>query len=329
MTLNSCQITRYMKYYLFLFVLVLITACSSKSEKEKEIEAIPMDVKVVRFDKEFAAATVQDIPKLKKEYPQFFPKRFADSIWVNRIQDTLQQQLDKEVSKQFPDNSEIEDQLTSLFQHIQYYFPEYKAPTVFTVTSDVDYNNKVIATDTMLIIALDTYLGSDHHFYEGIQKYISKDLKSSQLAPDVASVYARQLISKPRSRDLLAQIIFFGKELYLKDIWLPNTPNAEKIGYTEAELQWAQANEEYMWRYFVEKELLYSTNPKLPARFINKAPFSKFYLEIDNESPGMVGRYLGWQIVRAYMKNNSVSLKKMLQEQPETIFNNSKYKPKK
>ena len=181
----------------------------------------------------------------------------------------------------------------------------------------------------MLIVALDTYLGSDHRFYEGIQKYISKDLKPAQLAPDVASIYARQLISKPQKRDLLAQMIFFGKELYLKDLWLPNTPDSEKIGYTEAELKWAEENEEYMWRYFVEKELLYSTNPKLPARFINKAPFSKFYLEIDNQSPGMVGRYLGWQIVRAYMKNNSVDLKKMLQEKPETIFNNSKYKPKK
>ena len=320
-----------MKFYalLLVFVVAFFTACDSKSKKEKEIEAIPMDVDVVRFDKEFAAASVQDIPKLKKEYPQFFPKQFADSVWVSRIQDTLQQQLDAEVTKQFPDNSEIEDQLTPLFQHIQYYFPEFTPPTIFTVTSDVDYNNKVIATDTMLVVALDTYLGSDHRFYEGIQKYISKDLKPVQLAPDVASVYARQLISKPQKRDLLAQMIFFGKELYLKDLWLPNTPDNEKIGYTEAELQWAQENEEYMWRYFVEKELLYSTNPKLPARFINKAPFSKFYLEIDNESPGMVGRYLGWQIVRAYMENNSVNLKKMLQEKPETIFNNSKYKPKK
>ncbi|WP_339699386.1 gliding motility lipoprotein GldB [uncultured Marixanthomonas sp.] len=318
-----------MKFYALLFVVILFAACDSKSKKEKEIEAISMDVKTVRFDKEFAAASVQDIPKLKKQYPQFFPKQFADSIWAQRIQDTLQQQLDAEVAKKFPDNSEIEEQLIPLFQHIQYYFPEFTAPTVFTVTSDVDYNNKVIVTDTMLVVALDTYLGSDHHFYEGIQQYISKDLKSSQLAPDVASVYARQLVSKPQKRDLLAQMIFFGKELYLKDLWLPNIPDSEKIGYTEAELQWAQENEEYMWRYFVEKELLYSTNPKLPARFINKAPFSKFYLEIDNESPGMIGRYLGWQIVRAYMKNNSVDLRKMLQEQPETIYNNSKYKPKK
>ena len=233
------------------------------------------------------------------------------------------------MAKKFPDNSEIEDELVPLFQHIKYYFPEFTYPTVFTVTSDVDYNNRVIATDTMLIIALDTYLGSEHRFYEGIQEYISKDLKPSQIGPNVAAEYAHQLTSKPRQRNLLAQMIFFGKELYLKDIWLPHNSDAEKIGYTEAELQWAQDNEEYMWRYFVEKELLYSTNPKLPARFINKAPFSKFYLEIDNESPGMIGRYLGWQIVRAYMKNNSVSIQKMLQEKPETIFNNSKYKPKK
>jgi len=319
----------FMKKYMFFLFTILLVACDSTSENEKEIEAIPIDVNIVRFDKEFAAATVQDIPKLKKKFPLFFPKRFADSVWVNRIQDTLQQQLDKEVANQFPDNSELEDQFIPLFQHIKYYFPEFKTPSVYTVTSDVDYNSKVIATDTMLILALDTYLGSEHHFYEGIQEYIAKDLKPSQIAPDIASVYARQLISKPQKRDLLAQMIFFGKELYLKDLWLPKTPDAEKIGYTEPELQWAKKNEEYMWRYFVEKELLYSTNPKLPARFINKAPFSKFYLEIDNDSPGMVGRYLGWQIVRAYMENNAISLQKMLQEKPETIFNNSKYKPKK
>ncbi|PVW17087.1 gliding motility lipoprotein GldB [Marixanthomonas spongiae] len=318
-----------MKYYLLLCAAVLFMACDSKTQKEKEIEAIPVDVEVVRFDKAFAAATIQDIPKLKKEYPLFFPKQFADSVWVNKVQDTLQHQLETEVSKKFPDNAEIEDELTPLFQHIKYYFPDFKVPTVYTVTSDVDYNNKVIATDTMLVVALDAYLGSDHRFYEGIQKYIANDLKPSQLAPDVASVYARQLIARPQKRTLLAQMIFFGKELYLKDLWLPKTPDSEIIGYSEAEMLWAQDNEEYMWRYFVEKELLYSTNPKLPARFINKAPFSKFYLEIDNESPGMLGRYLGWQIVQSYMENNSVSLKKMLREQPETIFNNSKYKPKK
>ncbi len=84
-----------------------------------------------------------------------------------------------------------------------------------------------------------------------------------------------------------------------------------------------------MWRYFIEKELLYSTDPKLGARFITPAPFSKFYLEIDNESPGMLGRYLGWKIVRAYMEKNDTDVQRLMITDAEEIFTNSKYKPKK
>ena len=75
---------------------------------------------------------------------------------------------------------------------------------------------------------------------------------------------------------------------------------------------------------------MYSTDSKLPGRFINPAPFSKFYLvEIDNESPGKIGQYMGWQIVKAYMKNNEVSLKELLTTSPEDVFNNSQFKPNK
>ena len=56
----------------------------------------------------------------------------------------------------------------------------------------------------------------------------------------------------------------------------------------------------------------------------------KFYLEqIDNDSPGRVGRYIGWQIVKQYMDKHPVSLKKLLITDAETIFKTSKYKPKK
>jgi uncharacterized protein YjaZ len=84
-----------------------------------------------------------------------------------------------------------------------------------------------------------------------------------------------------------------------------------------------------MWRYFIENELLYDNDQKLNNRFINPAPFSKFYLEIDNESPGRVGAWVGWQIVRSYMKNNEVPLPELLKMSPKEIFEKSKYKPKK
>ena len=110
---------------------------------------------------------------------------------------------------------------------------------------------------------------------------------------------------------------------------IPSDSDAEKIGYTPEEIQWAQDNEGYMWRYFIENKLLFDTSSKLANRFINPAPFSKFYLEIDNETPGSIGKWLGWQIVRSYAKNNEVSLEALLQTDAKELFDNSKYKPKK
>ena len=124
-------------------------------------------------------------------------------------------------------------------------------------------------------------------------------------------------------------MIYHGKQLYLKDLLLPDYTDAEKMGYSPEQIAWCQENESYMWRYFIEKEMLYSNDQKLIARFINPAPFSKFYLEIDNESPGQVGAWIGWQIVRSFVQNNDMSLANVLKTNAKEIFVKSKYKPKK
>ena len=48
-------------------------------------------------------------------------------------------------------------------QHIEFYFPEYDTPNVFTVTTE-DYRKKVIIYKDMILIALNTYLGADHKY---------------------------------------------------------------------------------------------------------------------------------------------------------------------
>ena len=147
--------------------------------------------------------------------------------------------------------------------------------------------------------------------------------------PDVVASFAAKKIDPLTDKNLLGQMIYFGKQLYLKDLLLPEYSDADKMGYTPEQILWCQENESYMWRYFIENELLYSDDSKLKSRFIDPAPFSKFYLEIDNESPGRVGAWIGWQIVRSYMKNNEVSIDKLLKMNAKEIFEKSKYKPKK
>ena len=316
-----------MKGFLLVFITLLLVSCGTKSDVEKEIEKAPIDVEIIRFDKAFGTAKVSDLPELKREFPAFFPKQYQDSIWVRKMQDTLQQELFDEVIKKYPSEEKLKDNLAQLFQHINYYFPQFNTPLVVTTTSDVDYRNKIILADSLLIIKLDTYLGSNHYFYQGIPNYVVENMKESQIIPDIASVYGQKFTPKIKSRTFLAQMIYYGRLLYLKDMWLPETPDNEKIGYTKEQFTWALENEIEVWRNFVENEYLYSTNPKLSSRFIVPAPFSKFYLEIDNDSPGMIGRYMGWQIVRSFMKNNN--LEQLLTLSEEEIFNKSKYKPKK
>jgi hypothetical protein len=149
------------------------------------------------------------------------------------------------------------------------------------------------------------------------------------MVTDVAAAFAKMVNPYPNDRTFLSQLIYYGKELYLKDKLLPLDTDAMKIGYSQEELDWAKANEEMIWRYFIERELLYSTDTKLAMRFLDQAPFSKFQLELDNESPGRIGRFIGWEIVRSFMEKNNVSLQQLLSLPAEEVFKRSKYKPSK
>lgn len=319
-----------MKHFLLaLFMLFFLVACNKTSQQEKDIAEINIDLSIDRFEKAFASATPKDLPALKETYPFMFSQRYPDSLWINRMQDTLQQRLFAEVNNKFEDFSEIEEEVTALFQHLAYYFPENKVPRVITVTSDVDYRNKVIVTDTIALVSLDTYLGEDHEFYGSIQKYLKQNFKKDQIVPDLAQEYAKKQAYQPKQKTLLDEMIYHGKLLYFKDKVIPFKTDGEKIGYSQDQLNWAMENESEIWRYFVERELLYSTDSELPARFINPAPFSKFYLELDAESPGRLGQYIGWQIVKAYMTNTDSTFKNMLITEAETIFKESRFKPRK
>lgn len=314
------------------FIVVILTfffSCKRENKLENDISKIDVNVNVERVDLAFADATVSDLPKLKATFPFLFSERVPDSLWIQQMNDTLQQELSSEVKKTFADFDGIHMDLRGLFQHLKYYDASFSEPRVITITSYVDYRNKTIVTDSLLIIALDNYLGSDHKFYADIPRYIAQNMNKSEIIIDVASNYADKYIFQSERKTLLDEMIYFGKELYFKDVMLPSKSDAEKIGYTQEQLDWAVANEEQIWSYFIEKELLYSTDHDLPSRFIADAPFSKFYLDLDNQSPGRIGQYMGWQIVRAYMKKNDVSMMDMLQKDALEIFKNSNFKPKK
>jgi uncharacterized protein YjaZ len=173
------------------------------------------------------------------------------------------------------------------------------------------------------------YLGKNSEVYQDFPMYLAQNYDKFQLVVDMANAISESYYKPNNQRQFLNSIIAEGKKMYLIDSYLPDISDAQKMGYSTEKMEWVNANEEQIWKYFIEKEMLYSTDLDLQTRFITDAPFSKFYIDIDKDSPGRVGVWIGWQIVRAYMKNNNVNLQQLLQTNTEEIFKNSKYKPKK
>lgn len=318
-----------MKIYRFAVVLCLFfLSCNQKSKVEKEVEEIPVDIKVERFDKVFFETKPQDLAKVKKQYPFFFPGN-DDNVWVQKMNDPIWKEVYTEVQKKYSNFEPVRKEFNELFQHVKYYFPKTKIPKVITVIGEMDYNAKSIYADSLVVVALELYLGKNHKFYE-FPNYLKENFEERQIMPDVVSSFSYRNIPNSIDKSLVAQMVFEGKQLYAKDLLIPEYTDAEKMGYTPEQIKWCEENEAYMWRYFIENEMLYNEDPKLRARFIAPAPFSKFFLEIDNDSPGRVGAWIGWQMVRSYMKNNSdVTLAELFKLEPKEIFEKSKYKPKK
>lgn len=318
-----------MKIYRLAVVLCLFfLSCDQKTKVEKEVEEIPVDIKVERFDKVFFETKPEDLAKVKKQFPFFFPGN-DDNVWLQKMNDPIWKEVYQEVQKKYSDFEPVRKEFNELFQHVKYYFPKTKIPKVITVIGEMDYNAKAIYADSLVIVALELYLGKEHKFYE-FPNYLKQNFEERQMMPDVVSSFSYRNIANSPDRSLVAQMVFEGKQLYAKDLLLPDYTDAEKMGYTPEQIKWCEENEGYMWRYFIENELLYSDDPKLTTRFMTPAPFSKFFLEIDNDTPGRAGAWIGWQMVRSYMKNNSdVSLAELFKTDAKEIFEKSKYKPKK
>jgi gliding motility-associated lipoprotein GldB len=310
-----------------LFTLVFIS-CDKKTKIETAVEEIPLEIKVERFDKAFFETPITDLAKTKKQFPSFYPKEIQDSVWINKMKNPLWRELYTEVQKKFGNFAPQKAELEETFRHIKYYFPKTKTPKVYTLIYEVDANTKTIYADSIVLISLEMYLGKNHKFYD-YPAYQRQNFEPSQIMPDLISSFADSKIIYPKEKTLLSKMIYEGKKLYLKDILLPDFSDADKIGYLPAQIEFCNNNESFIWQYFIENKMLFSTDSNLNNRFINPAPFSKFYLEVDNETPGRIGIWIGWQIVRSYMENNKVSVTDLLKTDAETIFNKSKYKPKK
>ena len=78
----------------------------------------------------------------------------------------------------------------------------------------------------------------------------------------------------------------------------------------------------------IDQELLYSSDPLVIRKYMQDGPFTA---GLPEGSPAMLGKWVGWQIVRNYMqKNDDVTLSNLFGvTDSQVILSQSGYKPKK
>lgn len=316
-----------MNRIVFFILLLMVVSCKKTTTPKLDVSSIKTTFTVDRFETQFYNTTAKTLPKLKQKYPFLFPIQTPDSIWIDRIKN--EKELFIATQKKFSDFKNTKAEIATLFKHIKYYNPNFKDPKIITLITNLDYQSKVVYTGDFLFLSLDMFLGKNHNIYANFPKYISQNFTKKHLIVTIAKEVIKKQLKPNTKRQFIDIMIAEGKKMYLLDAYLPYTKDYLKIGYSEKKIQWAKNNEIEIWKYFITNNLLYQTNKNLKTRFIVTAPFSKFYLDIDKDSPGQIGIWIGWQIVRAYMKNNNVTLPQLLQTDTEEIFTKSKYKPNK
>ena len=332
-----------MKQYFLLLCSVLILFSCTRNPLKINVSNIELDLKVKHLDVDLLKLNKEDIasqiPVLRKSHGEFFDiftyrmiaiggseqESFPELLY-SFVSDSLIRNLETQVSKSV-DTLKLQENLELAFKHFKFYFPEKPVPEIYTCISG--FNQSVVTSGNLIGISLDKYLGAESAYYVqlGLPVYKRRNMNQENIVPEM--MYAWAVTEWPKadnSNNLLSQIIQEGKMMYFVDAMLPELDDSLKIGYTRKQLDFCKKSEHSMWTYLAEHKLLFTSERMSIKRFIDDGPYTSTFSE---ESPARTGVWLGWQIVRAYMKNNpEVKLAELMSNTDfQGILNRSGYQP--
>lgn len=243
------------------------------------------------------------------------------------LADTYIQKLYADAQANFGDLKNEKEKLQNAFAVYHHFFPNHQIPEIVFCISGLNY--AVAATDSVLAIGLDMYLGKDYEAYRALNfpGYICERKIPEYLPSEVMKGWLLTEFEIDVSKNkLIDEMVYYGKINYLLQVCMPKEKPYINLGFTEKDYQFLTANESNIWGYFVENKLLYTDKKKEIVKYIEEAPFS---VGMPKECPGRSGVFIGAQIVKSYMDNHpQITLEDLMKnEDLQGIFTQSKYKP--
>ena len=322
----TCQMFFFKHDFSFIFLVFILTFFSCKNLKNEDND-YTKEIEVIRFEKLFFEYDFDSIPSLKKKFPFLFPKQFSINDWMGIYNDTLRRDIFNRSDQVFKNFNPYKIEISKNIKEIQYEFGGFYIPKIITINNGIDYNYKIVKSDSLLLVSTDCYLGNNIH-YETIPDYISMKMNVDYFVKDITESLIVDFIKYPKDRRFISKIIYYGKLIYSMNK-ITDFDLEQIIGISQENLNWLTANEDEIWEYFVKNNLIFSTDISLDKRFIHDAPYSKFGLSIDFESSPMVGKWIGYNIVKSYQKKHTVELKNLVTVNEYDLYLKSNYVPRK
>jgi hypothetical protein len=325
---------------------LFLTACNNKSNIP-DVTNIKVDVPLERFEKSFFSIDTNHLSsglqKVHSEFSDFYPDFMQNILGVSgRLNDTSTlsvskkflssySSFEKELEKKFSNTTDIETAIKHGFQFVKYYFPNYKIPGLVTFIGTLDAPG-IALTKNRIAIGLQQYAGRDFPGYQTSEvqqmfpAYISRRFDRVYIPANCMKVIADDLFpDKSTGKPLIEQMIEKGKQWWLLDKFMPNTADSLKTGYTQKQLDWCKGNEGLIWNYFITNGNLETIEPNIIQNYIGESPTTQ---ELEG-SPGNMGQWVGWQVVKKFADRNSSSKPAEIMNTPaRKILTEAKYKPK-
>ena len=343
------------KKLIILHIVLIITffsGCSgcNKNKHVLNTNEIELNLKLERFEQDlFACKSVEDILKLKDSHSSFYPI-YVNNIMPQKIRGMESNDNDVAVElyryishpdmdslfqltqDKFADFDVYFEELTDASKYIYHYFPEDKIETVTTYLSTFEFGSIYNEDAHSFGVGLDMYMGRNFEVYallnpQNFPRYRVNRFEPQHITPNCVKSYLNAKVPQNKGSSFIDIAIYEGKKLYALDLILPELHDSLKIGYLAGQIEWNQAQEKNIWSYLVEKELLFSTTKSdFQQHFFNDGPFTTPF---GNESSPRAGAWVGWQIVRSYMANNSnITLTELFNNQDHNaIFQACGYRP--
>lgn len=337
-----------MRFFLMaLLFAVVLTGCKNKNNAP-DVSNVKVELTTQRFEQDFFAIdTTQLIPQLDKvisRYPSFGenflttilntdPNWPADSAasYIKSFMSAYRNVFDSS-RKLFSDFTPYEKQIKKSVQYLQYYFPEYPAPKkIITYIGPLDGYGDILDTDAF-IVGLHQHMGNNFSMYKTeMVRTTYPDYISNRFTPDYIPINCMKNIvldmypEKIEDKTLVIQMVEKGKRLFLLQKLVPFAKDFQLIGYTEKQLDESLQREAVIWDLFVQNNFLQSIDNNVIKNYIGESPKTS---ELGEASPGNIGSFSGWQIVKKYMSLfPETTLEQLMTTDPETIFQKAKYKP--